>query len=93
MTTSTQSSKKSANTHDKPLSEHARAVGDSVKDLGHAARDEVRERVAQTSEQARDSFDHAVDAVGSQVRARPLQSLLWTAGAGILIGMLIARRN
>ncbi|MFZ6734125.1 DUF883 family protein [Undibacterium sp. Ji42W] len=65
----------------------------------NAAKTALLEKIASTKEAALDAtsdvraqFNDSVDSVGTYVKERPLRSVAAVAGAGILIGYLLAKK-
>jgi ElaB/YqjD/DUF883 family membrane-anchored ribosome-binding protein len=68
--------------------EHAREVGGQAKELG----DEAMEVVAAYYEQGRAKMREWEETLETQLREKPLQSLLIAGGVGLLLGLLWRRR-
>jgi ElaB/YqjD/DUF883 family membrane-anchored ribosome-binding protein len=81
-----------------PVKEQAQAVGEEIRELGRRSKDvameefgAIRERGEDVVEGAKQRANHLGRALGDSVRERPLQSMLWAAGAGLVIGFLVRR--
>ncbi len=87
------------NGRDRHLRKSLRAVRDDVNTLGHdiaelaeAVRDDAGARVRHLRDRAESSARDTVGRLQDQVRDRPTIALGAAAGAGLLIGLLLARR-
>lgn len=68
----------------------------SVHDLNERLQREVRHRASQARNvfhEARERGEHAVDATRHQIEERPLVSVAGAFGLGMVVGMLMNRRN
>lgn len=72
------------------------SVADAVRHLGDEASkigDDASRRMSSMTEAARKSGMAALDQLQGQVRERPAMTLGIAAGAGIIVGLLIAGRR
>jgi ElaB/YqjD/DUF883 family membrane-anchored ribosome-binding protein len=85
----------------KPNIKHALAsVSDGVADVRHDVEQlattvgaEVKARAGSLSRAAQETTSRAVEATRSQVRERPAAAMGVAAGAGLLLGLLLASRR
>jgi ElaB/YqjD/DUF883 family membrane-anchored ribosome-binding protein len=85
--TATQLRDRASETRDQ-VREHAREVGGQVKELGHEAMDVA----SAYYEQGREQLREWEETLGTQLREKPIQSLLIAGGVGLLLGLLWRRR-
>lgn len=70
------------------LREQTGVIGEDIQELGRMARDVVAEKYEQGREKAI-AFEKTVE---GQIKRHPLRAVLIAAGAGLLVGVLLARR-
>ena len=70
------------------LREQAGVIGEDIQELGRMAREVVTEKY-QTGREKAVALEKTVE---DQIKRHPMRAVLIAAGAGLLIGVLLARR-
>jgi ElaB/YqjD/DUF883 family membrane-anchored ribosome-binding protein len=96
MTTSANANGREASKVKGALASIGHGVSDVRSDVTHLAAavgDEVKARAGKLMQAGRNTTHQVVEAARTQVREHPAQTLAIAAGAGILLGILIAARR
>lgn len=81
-----------------PVKQQMHAVGEEMRQLGKVSKETVKEELQAVRERGEQAVQHAKERVGewegtltAAVREQPIRSLLFAAGAGLVLGFFLRR--